>query len=239
MLRAISIIAVVIYLVVPQDGTSRAANTGLTRVDLELLIAIDVSQSVNDEEYALQVHGLAIALRDPGVQSAIRRSGRYGIAVAVAQWAGDTEQVIALDWARLTVAADADQLADLVAHMPRRFFGGDTRIGKAVLFGASALRENQFQSRRQVIDVSGDGGAETIGLTRGARDRIIAKGITINGLAIENEVINLIYFYRDNVIGGAGAFVIRAADYNDFADAMRRKLIREIDSRPVAALRVQ
>jgi Ca-activated chloride channel family protein len=230
----VKIVIVAMVLVTPIE--IKAENPILTRVDLELLIAIDVSNSVSDSEYALQVRGLAMALQDAQVQMAIERAGRYGIAVAVVQWAGDRQQIIALDWTRITNPEETEWLASTILRMPRYFYGGDTRIGKAVLFGASELSRNQFISRRQVIDVSGDGGAETIGITRFARDRTIAQGITINGLAIENEVLDLNYFYRDNVIGGYGAFVIRVGNYYDFADAMRRKLIREIDSRPVVLL---
>jgi hypothetical protein len=215
-------------------GDKTPAPVNVARVDLELLLAVDVSSSVSPAEYTLQVQGLAKALRDPAVQLAVRRAGRHGVAVAVVQWGGDIDQVVALDWVRLNSPAEIDRFAERVSRMPRIFNSDDTRIGSAVLFSASELTRNRFLSPRLVIDVSGDGGVENMGITRWARDRTIAKGITINGLAIENEVINLEGFFRDNVIGGLGAFVIRAAGYNDFADAMRRKLIREIGDKPVA-----
>lgn len=212
------------------------ANTELIRVELELLIAIDVSNSVSDDEFALQVHGIANAFQDRDVQLAIKRAGPRGIAIAVMQWAGDNQQVRALDWVRITTPLELNSLTSTILAMPRQFYGGDTRIGNALLFGASDLQQNKFLSRRQVMDVSGDGGVENIGITRFARDRAIALGITINGLAIENEVSDLNVFYRDNVIGGNGAFVITARDYVDFSNGIRRKLIREIDDQSLSYL---
>lgn len=213
-----------------------AADAQSVQVDLELLLAIDASSSVSDGKFALQVEGLAAAFRDTGVRSAIRSAGRRGIAVAIVQWAGPFDQRIALDWTRLAATAEIDDFADQISIMPRHFAGGDTRIGRAIEFSTALLIRNGYHSRRQVIDISGDGGAEKIGFTRLARDLAVAQGIVINGLAIENEVLDLRIFFRDNVISGPGAFAMRAGNYNDFAVAMRRKLTREINNRTTAAL---
>ena len=120
--------------------------------------------------------------------------------------------------------------------MPRLYVGGDTRIGDAIRFATSVLVTSTITSRRKIIDIAGDGGVETMGLARMARDEATGLGITINGLAIENEVPELEAFFRDNVIGGEGAFVVRAGSYADFTSAMRRKLFREISNRPQARL---
>ncbi len=207
-----------------------------TAVDLELLLAVDVSASVDSSEYALQVHGLAAAFGDPVVREAVRRGGSKGIAVAVVQWAGGRDQAVAVDWTHLRDDAGLDDFASRIAAMPRMFVGGDTWLGRAVRFSAAAVLGNRFRAPRQVIDLSGDGGAETIGLTKQARDEAIAAGLVVNGLAIETDYPGLLEFFRSNLIGGPGAFALRAADYDDFAAAMRQKLIREIAERPIASL---
>jgi len=204
-------------------------------VDMELLLAVDVSASVDEEEFALQVNGLAAGFRDPDVTRAIARS-ENGIAVAVMQWAGVADQVVAVGWDRLRSASDAADFADRIARMARRYRTGDTRIGDALQFSVRALETNAFWARRRVIDINSDGGAEKLGLARDARDAAVAAGIVVNGLAIESEVLDLEAFFRDNVIGGEGAFVIRVGAYADFAAAMRRKLIREMTFSPTAGL---
>ena len=112
--------------------------------------------------------------------------------------------------------------------------GDDTWIGAAVHFSLREMASNDFSALRKVIDLSGDGGVERIGLTQKARNAAVASGVVVNGLAIENEVLDLHVFFRDNLIGGAGAFVMRARSYADFAEVMRLKLIREIGERPMA-----
>ena len=205
-------------------------------VELELLLAVDVSSSVSSEEYALQVQGLAKALTDPTVLSAIQGTGRLGIAVSVAQWANAANQVIAIDWMNISGSDSVFRLARQIQHMRRYFVGGDTRIGDAIRFAASELTSNSIESRRMVIDIAGDGGIENMGIAAAARDDATDQGITINGLAIENEISELAGFFRENVIGGEDAFVIRTTSYAHFAVAMRRKLFREITNSPLAML---
>ncbi len=205
-------------------------------VDLELLLAVDVSASVEASEYTLQTKGLAWAFRDPEVRAAIRRSGPRGIAVAVVQWAGGRDPVVAIDWTHLLDEQSVTAFAIRIAAMPRLFVGDDTWIGAAVHFGVREMVSNGFNAPRKVIDLSGDGGVELIGLTQRARNAAVASGVVINGLAIENEIPNLHVFFRDNLIGGVGAFVMRASSYTDFAEIMRLKLIREIGKRSMAEL---
>ncbi len=203
-------------------------------VDLELLLAVDVSASIDAFEYALQTKGLAWAFRDPEVRAAIHRGGPRGIAVAVVQWAGGRDPVVAIDWTHLLDQQSLTAFAIRIAAMPRRFVGDDTWIGAAVHFSLREMASNDFSALRKVIDLSGDGGVERIGLTQKARNAAVASGVVVNGLAIENEVLDLHVFFRDNLIGGAGAFVMRARSYADFAEVMRLKLIREIGERPMA-----
>jgi len=214
-----------------------------TRVDLELLLAVDVSGSVDHHEYALQIYGLVRAFRDETVLAAIRRAGPRGIAVAVVQWSGGHQQVRAINWTHLNSEGSLRRFSNRLLLMPRYLNDGDTWIADAVRFSMKEIAHNGFysprqviDSPRQVIDVSGDGGVENLGLTAWARDDAVAAGMVINGLAIETDVPDLRYFFRDNMIGGHGAFVMRAVGYEEFADTMRRKLIREIGDRPMAGL---
>lgn len=204
-------------------------------VELELVLAVDVSASVEAFEYTLQTKGLAWAFRDPEVRAAIRHGGPLGIAVAVVQWAGGRDPVVAIDWTHLQDRQSLTAFASRLAAMPRLFVGDDTRIGAAIQFSLRELASNGFDAPRKVIDLSGDGGVEKIGLTQNARDAAVASGVVINGLAIENEIPDLHVFFRDNLIGGAGAFVMRARSYTDFAETMRLKLIREIGKGSMAA----
>ena len=220
-------------------GTMPASAQVERSVNLELVLAVDVSASVDRQEYGLQVQGLAQAFRDPLVRAAIRHTGRRGIAVAVVQWAAGRELAVAVDWTLLNGDAGVTAFADRVAAMPRAFVGSDTVIAGAIRFGVRQLATNRYDGLRRVIDVSGDGGAEAIGLTRSARDAAIAAGVVVNGLAIENEVADLRAFFRDHVIGGSDAFAMRAAGYADFEQAMRRKLIREIGNLPIARANIR
>ncbi len=227
---AISLLAVLGLHVLPDPVQAEV------EVDLELLLAVDVSASVEASEYALQAKGLAWAFRDPEVRAAIRHSGPRGIAVAVVQWAGGRDSVVAIDWTHLLDEQSVTALAIRIAAMPRLFVGGDTWIGAAVHFSVREMASNGFKAPRKVIDLSGDGGVEQIGLTQRARNAAVAAGVVVNGLAIENEIRNLHVFFRDNLIGGAGAFVMRASSYADFTEIMRLKLIREIGERSMAEL---
>ena len=210
------------------------AGRGMTPVELELLLAVDVSSSVDTGEYGYQAEGLAAAFRDPEIAAAIQRTGPRGIAVAVIHWAGGQAPVTAIDWTHLHNDRSIALFAAKLATMPRRFTGRDTWLGQAVRFGTRSVLENGFVAPRQVIDLSADGGSEVIGLTRTARDEAVAAGLVINGLAIENEDPGLSDFFRDNLIGGPGAFVLKAGGYGDFATVMRLKLFREIGDRPIA-----
>ena len=215
-----------------------ARGQGAIPVDLELVLAVDASSSVSPQEFNLQMHGIAEAFRHPAVQGAIRASGDLGIAVAMVQWSDNRKQTVAIKWTAVRDEAEAQAFAQEVDNTPRYLIGGGTAVGGALLFATRQLQINRFVGRRRVIDVSGDGRTNQGSQPSKARDAAVALGITINGLAILNEDRLVDRHYQNQVIGGTGAFVMRADDYEDFARAILRKLIKEISGAPVARLPV-
>lgn len=215
-------------LLVPTFATQGAIGAAGVRLDLKLVLGVDISNSVDWYEYRLQRDGLAYALRQRQVVAAIQSGSNRRIGVTVVQWSGDGSQKVAVPWTIVATMADAVALSQRVANMERLFGGHATHISGMISFGARLLMESPFQSRRKVIDISGDGHDNVTKQPGRRRDEAIAAGIIINGLAIENEEKALRFYYRDFVIGGPGAFVIRTKRYRDFGAAMKRKLIREI-----------
>jgi hypothetical protein len=204
-------------------------------VDLELVLAIDASGSVDPGEWALQMQGYAAAFRDPRVQEALSSgpNGRIGVAVVV--WADATVPKWESAWFVLATPADAERFATYMAGLERGAIGG-TGIGAGIAAAIRKLDRNGLTAPRQVVDVSGDGretpAREFVVLVQWARQMAEARGVTVNGLAILNEEPDLAHWYRSNVIAGAGAFVLTAADYQDFTRAIVAKLIREIEHMP-------
>ena len=203
-------------------------------VELELLLAVDASSSVDPGEYRLQMQGLAAAFRHPAVRRALAQVGEPGIVVALLQWSRPDSQNFAVPWTRVRDAASLEALAAAIDTARRGWIAGGTAIARALDVASEALAANRFEGRRRVIDLSGDGRANMGGPPAVARDRATAQGVTINALAIVNEEWRLDRYYRDEVIGGTGAFVMVADDYDDFARAIRAKLVREIAGTPVA-----
>ncbi len=204
------------------------------RVQLELVLAVDVSLSVSTKEYNLQIYGLAEAFRHETVIQAIRSIGDTGIAVSLVQWSDNNQQAIAVDWTWLTDRASAEAFAGRIARMPRHFDGAGTAISRALEASLAMFWRNSFIGERKIVDISGDGIDNRGPTPQRWRDIAASAGVTVNGLAILNEDKYLNLYYANNVIGGTGAFVIPAADYEDFADAIIRKLIQEISGVPVA-----
>ena len=228
-----SIGARIIWLAIAPVGAFVPAAVGQP-VELELVLAVDASGSVDNWEFNLQRRGLAAAFRDPGVIAAIQGAGT--VAVALVQWAGPDEQAVAVSWVTVFDAASAAALADRIEGSQRRYYG--TTSITALLLGAVAmLQANRIEGRRQVIDVSGDGPNNSGQDPDWVRDWAVSTGITINGLAILNETADLGRYYREHVIGGLGSFLIDASNYQGFAEAIRRKLIREIRGAPIASAR--
>ena len=202
-------------------------------IELELVLAVDTSSSVSPEEFDLQMRGFAGAFRDPSVIAAIAATGGSGIAVSMIQWSDNRRQQVAVDWQLLS---DEDSVADFAAAIdatPRFLDGGGTAIGGAIEFSMAELARNAYDGRRKVIDISGDGRANQGASPDGLRDLAVLQGITINGLAILNEDTSVAGYYRANVIGGEGAFVITANDYGSFSQAILEKLIKEIGGVPI------
>ena len=200
---------------------------------IALVLAMDVSGSVDAFEYRLQVEGVAGALRDPDVADAMLRGQ---VALAVLQWSGAIEQSLTLPWVRVQEPADLNRLSARIAAMPRAHAGGNTAVGDAIL-AAVDLFDQVRDCAHWVIDVSGDGD-ENEGFRIGlARRAAWARGIAINGLAIEGVATGMAItnFYRRHVVT-PGGFVITAANHDDFFRAMREKLLRELIP-PIAARR--
>lgn len=218
---------------------ARPARAAGDPVDVLLVLAVDVSRSVDEDEARLQREGYRAAVSDPAVVEAIRGGMMGAVGLAYVEWAGAEYQRLVLPWLRIASAADATAWSEKLAEAPRASLSW-TSISGALDFSLRTLNEAPFEATRRVIDVSGDGVNNSGGPVELSRDRVVAEGITINGLPIVNDrptfgrmpSVPLDDYYRENVIGGPGAFVIVAEDFNSFGHAVKRKLIREIAARP-------
>ena len=208
-------------------------------VDLLLVLASDVSRSVDTRKFQLQREGYAAALSNPKVIEAIR-SGPHGrIAICFVEWSGVTSQKLVIDWTIVSDAASARKIGDQMMELPRTF-ADRTSISAGIEFAMSQLARAPFETARRTIDVSGDGTNNSGRDVTLARDEALAKGITINGLVIlsdsplpwnpehTNPPGGLDGYYRNNVIGGAGAFVMVADNHDSFGQAIVKKMIAEI-----------
>jgi hypothetical protein len=207
-------------------------------VDVLLVLAVDVSRSVTDDEAALQRGGYRAAMTDPAVVAAISGGVLGAIGVVYFEWAAyDTQQVV-VPWTRITGAADAKDWADRLGAAPWESRSW-TSLSGALKFSGGLLSQAPFEGTRRVVDVSGDGANNNGPPAEEERDRLVAAEVTINGLPIINRhprfgrlELNVDQYYRDSVIGGPGAFYIVATDFGSFAAAIRRKLIQEISGGP-------
>jgi hypothetical protein len=197
-------------------------------VDLQLVLAVDASGSVSEERFELQKRGYVAAFRSPALAEAIGSGPMRAIAVTMVQWTGPVLQMQVVPWMLLNDAAAMERFAIAVAAAPRRLFGGGTSISGAIDHALTLFDASPFSGGRRVIDISGDGRNNRGRPTPQARDEAVGAGASINGLPILAIEPDLETFYRDNVIGGPGAFVIAAATFADFADAVLRKLIIEV-----------
>lgn len=205
-------------------------------VDLELVIATDVSYSIDMEEARLQRQGIITAFRSPDVIRAIQGGGLGRIGVAYIDFSSRPYNTLVLDWRIIDDEASAAAFADALAQAPLSR-GQSTSISDAIEMAAEMLDTNNLEGTRRAIDISGDGPNNAGRRVDTVRDETVAKGITINGLPIINQADrwNTRYFLEDLdryfescVIGGSGSFVVVAADFQDFARAIRQKLILEI-----------
>lgn len=214
----------------PVLGLAVAAALAAEPVDVQLVLSVDSSGSIDMDEFGLQRQGYALALTHPEVLKAIGRGRHRAIAVTLVEWSGPPYKSVVVPWTRIASEADAKVVAAHLLAAPRTIFGGGTSIGAAIDYAASMFDGNGFEGGRRVIDVSGDGPNNRGVPPEPARDRAVAQRITINGLAILEGVGEYLrdYFER-SVIGGPGSFAIAAQGFNDFAEAVRRKLERELN----------
>jgi hypothetical protein len=200
-------------------------------VDLALVLAVDVSASVTDDRYALQRYGFAAAFRSDAVIEAIGSGGRRAIAVTLVEWSGPSSQRQVIGWTIIDGAASGRAFGAALEEAPRAF-SDFTSISGALDYSVLVLRTSGLDAQRRVIDVSGDGANNSGRALADAREAALAAGITVNGLAILGNEPGLDDYYRDNVIGGDGAFMLVAQDYAAFSQAILRKLVREIADAP-------
>jgi hypothetical protein len=204
-------------------------------VDVLLVLAVDVSRSIDEDEARLQREGYRAGICDARVVEAITRGMVGAIGVAYVEWAGFEYQRQVLPWMRIAGQADANLWADKLAEAPRASLSW-TSISGGIDYSRRVLAEAPFEGTRRVIDVSGDGVNNSGRSVERARDEAVADGIIINGLPIINDrptfgrapPVPLDDYFRQSVIGGFGAFMVVAEDFDAFGTAVRRKLIREI-----------
>lgn len=214
-------------------------------VDLLLVLAADVSRSVDERKFRLQREGYATAIVDPRVVRAMTGGPAGRIALCFLEWASDGEQVIIIDWTSVGNEAEAQAISKQIREAPRPFMGR-TSISAAIDYSMTVLAHSPFAGPRRVIDVSGDGTNNSGRPVTAARDAAVAEGVTINGLVILSEVPlptnpmhthppgGLTAYYENNVIGGPGAFVVEAQNFEAFGQLLVSKLVKEIAERSSA-----
>src|SRR5262245_62042265 len=205
-------------------------------VDLNLVLAIDASGSVDDERFDLQKRGYAQAFVSQRVLDAIRNGNYQSIAVSMIQWTGPTLQVVMVPWTVVKDRASAEIVAAQITAAPRRIFGGGTSLSGAIDYSVQLLNASPYRGDRKVIDISGDGSNNLGRPVEQARNEALQQGVRINGLPILELERDLDQYFRESVIGGPGAFIIPVQNYNAFGEAIMRKLVTEIsqDQQPEA-----
>jgi hypothetical protein len=203
-------------------------------VDVELVLAVDISVSMTAAELEIQRDGYAAALTDPEVVRAITSGAHGKVAITYFEWAGVTYQKVIVPWTLVAGRADAERVADMIsvlpAWQPRR-----TSISGALDFGADLLAESPFKGLKRIIDVSSDGANNEGPAMAATRDAVVRQGITINGLPILSgeapqiyDVPDLDRYFAECVMGGPGAFVTPVSGWKQFPEAIRRKLLLEL-----------
>lgn len=217
-------------LLLPTPRAAQAAEP----VDLELVLAVDSSASVDYTEFNLQLQGLTLAFEDPELASAIAAGPFGAIAVTLIEWSSAERQAVSIPWTVLRNAEDARAFAGAISAAPRLVITGATSLSSSILFAAGLFDAGAYEGTRRVIDLSGDGYNNQGTALSIARELVVERGITINAMAIENQVPGLGDYFEQSLIGGFGAFMIRATDYQDYIGQIRRKLLREIRPAPIS-----
>ena len=234
----VGLLAVLVGFFTLGAGPARAAET----VDVALVLAADVSRSIDEGEFQLQRQGYATGLTSAKVLTAIQAGTHQAIAVCFVEWSGPDEQMVVVEWTVIRDGESAGEFASLLLAAPRSFTGR-TSISGGIDFAVKQLAASGITAERRVIDVSGDGTNNAGRAVTDARDDAVVAGVTINGLAIINDrpagyffahtqpPEGLPAYYRNNVIGGEGAFLQVVKDFSTFGDAITNKLLSEIAGR--------
>ena len=215
--------AVLLLVAMPRDG-ARAQ----TAVDLQLVLAVDVSGSVNAQRFELQKMGYVAAFQNQRVLNAILSGRNQSIAVTMMQWSGPFLQSQVVPWTVLKDESTVKGIAGAIESAPRMMYGGGTSISGAIDNAVTLFPQAPFKTERRVIDVSGDGSNNRGRSVTQARDEAVDAGIVINGLPILAFEPYLDQYFKDYVIGGPGSFMIAAKNFETFAEAILMKLILEI-----------
>lgn len=239
------LLAALLLLAAPAGADTEDPPRQVTEVDLALVLAVDVSRSMSVDDLQIQRQGYAAALTSADVMEAIGGGFLGRIAVTYVEWSGAGWQRVVADWTLIEDAEDARTLSDTI------LFGASgtqrrTSISEGLMFSARRFADNPFPALRRVIDISGDGPNNQGPAVTGARDAVVAAGITINGLPLMTQddafaiwsIEDLDLYYRDCVIGGPGAFVVPVRHWSEFAEAVRRKLVLEISGLAAEGLTV-
>jgi Protein of unknown function (DUF1194) len=238
------IIAAVVALVLPWPKSVGDARAD-TQVDLLLVLAADISRSVDPRKFQIQREGYATALTNPKVIQAIQSVPTGRIAICFVEWSGASAQAVVVDWTIIGNLEQATLLSERIRAAPR-LFAERTAIGSAIDYSVAQFARSPVKAARRIIDVSGDGTSNVGRDVRAARDEAVTKGITINGLAILSEVPlpsnpqhthppgGLLKYFQDNVIGGEGAFALAAEGHETFGQLILNKLVKEIALAPGA-----
>ena len=197
-------------------------------VDLALVLAVDCSSSVDEGDFRMQMDGIAAALRNPPLLDAIAAGNFRRIAVTLLQWSSWQSQEVTVEWRVVGERAELEAFAQETEKAKREWLPGGTGLAAAITFSIALLETLPVLASRRVIDVSGDGEDNDGGDAGLARDAAVARGITINGLPILSGSSTLMSYYRNQVIGGPGAFLMPAANMQSFKEAMIGKLLREV-----------
>jgi Protein of unknown function (DUF1194) len=218
-----------------QAGSRRADQPAAASVDVELILAVDVSYSMDMDELAIQREGYAQAIVSKEFLQALKSLPNGKIAITYFEWAASSDQKIIIPWRVIDGPETADAVANEIMKTPIRR-ASRTSISGAIYFAMPLFDENPYRGLRRVIDISGDGPNNNGAPVIGARDTALEKGIIINGLPImvkepsysTMDIDNLDWYYEDCVIGGPGSFVVSIKDRDKFKEAIRAKLLLEV-----------